>query len=184
MEPAVQSPALPLKDVLRARRGWLRGLFETAAVVVAITVLQAWLTHDVVRGHMPAIEGILLEGLPAADWQAARRGEAYVVYVWGTWCPVCSTMQGNLDAITRDAAILTVAQRSGTGTEVGGFLQARGLRWPTVNDPDGVISGRLGIEAVPMLLFVDRSGVVRAVTRGYTTEPGIRLRLWWVAGRS
>jgi len=35
---------------------------------------------------------------------------------------------------------------------------------------------------VPTLIFVDRAGRVRAVTQGYTSESGIRLRLWW-AGR-
>jgi hypothetical protein len=32
---------------------------------------------------------------------------------------------------------------------------------------------------VPTLIFVGRDGEVSAVTRGYTSEAGIRLRLWW-----
>ena len=69
--------------------------------------------------------------------------------------------------------------QSGSGAEVGRFLEARGLRWPTLVDHDSRLSRQLGVDAVPTLIFVDRDGRVRAVTQGYTSETGIRLRLWW-----
>lgn len=183
MNADLQTPAAAGNDAARLRRRWLRGILEAAIVAAAVLALQAWLTRDVVRGRMPPIEGALLNGVPAADWQAAQAGRTYVVYVWGSWCPVCSAMQGNLDAVARNAPVLTVAQRSGDAADVARFLQQKALRWTTVNDPAGAISGRLGVEAVPLLLFVDADGDVRTVTRGYTTELGIRLRLWWVDRR-
>ena len=69
--------------------------------------------------------------------------------------------------------------QSGSGAEVGRFLEARGLRWTTLVDHDARLSRQLGVDAVPTLIFVDRDGRVRAVTQGYTSETGIRLRLWW-----
>jgi thiol-disulfide isomerase/thioredoxin len=183
MDPDPQSQVSSLNRAPPAHRRWLRRTLEAAAVVAAIAALQTWLTRDVVRGPMPEIDVALLDGVRAADWQSAHRGRTYVVYVWGTWCTICSAMHGNLDAVARNTPVLTIAQRSGNDAEVQRFLQVRNLRWSTVSDADGAISERLGITAVPLLLFVDADGDVRAVTRGYTTEPGIRLRLWWAATR-
>jgi hypothetical protein len=36
-----------------------------------------------------------------------------------------------------------------------------------------------GGDAVPTPILVGRRGQVRAATQGYTSEIGIRLRLWW-----
>jgi thiol-disulfide isomerase/thioredoxin len=166
-------------------RRWQRWLLEGAVALAAIAALQVWFTRDVVRGQFPVLSGPLLDGSAAADWQAARRGRAHVVYVWATWCAVCKTMQGNLDAVAADSPaaaespVLTVAMQSGSDAQVSAFLAARGLRWPTLNDPGGETSRRLGVSAVPMLFFVDPDGEIRWVTRGYTSALGIRARLWW-----
>ncbi len=117
-----------------------------------------------------------------AQWQQARGGDAYLLYVWASWCAICKTVEGSIDAVAGEAPVLTVAMQSGDGAQVGRFLSARGLRWAALVDRDGHLSRQLGVGAVPTLIFVDRAGEVRAVTQGYTSEIGIRLRLWW-AGR-
>ena len=38
---------------------------------------------------------------------------------------------------------------------------------------------RLGFKAVPAFVVVDAQGDLRTATVGYTTELGMRLRLWW-----
>ena len=155
-------------------------------VVVAVVffAVQMFVTRDVARGPLPPLEGILTDGtaLNVEQWRRAHGGDAFVLYVWATWCPICKTVEGSIDAVARDAPALTVAMQSGSGAEVGRFLAARGYRWPTLVDGDARLSRQLGVDAVPTLIFVDRAGEVRAVTQGYTSEIGIRLRLWW-AGR-
>jgi thiol-disulfide isomerase/thioredoxin len=165
----------------RRRRRW--GI-DLALVVVVFIAVQLYVTRDVVRGPLPPLEGMLADGSATAvdRWQRAQGGDAFLLYVWATWCPICKTVEGSIDSVARDAPVLTVAMQSGGGAEVGRFLVERGYRWPTLVDDDGRLSRQLGVGAVPTLIFVDRAGEVRAVTRGYTSELGIRLRLWW-AGR-
>lgn len=165
------------------RRG-RRWLVEVAIVAIAFFAVQAFVTREVVSGALPPLEGVLVDGRPIgiAQWQTASGGRAFLLYVWATWCPVCKTVEGNVEAVARDATVLTVAMRSGDGAEIGRFLAARGYAWPTLVDADGRLSRQLGVDAVPTLIFVDRTGHVRAATQGYTSEIGIRLRLWW-AGR-
>jgi len=166
--------------VPKRRRAWA----ELAVVVAAFVVLQFFVTRDVVRGPLPPLQGVLADGsaVDVAQWQAAHGGGAFLLYVWASWCPICKTVEGSIDSVARDAPVLTVAMQSGDGAQVGRFLAGRGFRWPTLVDDDARLSRELGVGAVPTLIFVGRSGEVRAVTQGYTSEIGIRLRLWW-AGR-
>ena len=174
-------PTTPGQPSPWRRKRWL---VEVAVVAAAFFAVHAFVTRDVVRGPLPPLAGVMADGTPmrVADWQATRGGEAFLLYVWAAWCPICKTVEGSVDSVARDAPVLTVAMQSGAAAEVGRFLAARGFGWPTLVDHDGRLSRLLGVDAVPTLIFVDRSGRVRAVTQGYTSEVGIRLRLWW-AGR-
>jgi len=158
-----------------------RRLIELGVFVAAFIALQAWMTRDVVRGTLPPLDGTLLAATAtsATDWQRQRGREGFVLYVWATWCPICKTVEHNVDAVAQDAPVLTVAMNSGDLAAVRRFLEARGKKWDTLIDGEGALARQLGIDAVPTLLFVDRAGVVRSVTQGYTSEIGIRLRLWW-----
>jgi thiol-disulfide isomerase/thioredoxin len=161
------------------RRRWHWSLDLAVGLVVFIG-LQAWLTRDVVRGALPVLDAPIVASTAgsAQDWRATHGGEGFVLYVWATWCAVCKMIEGNVDAVARDGPLLSVAMRSGTTAGVDAALAARRLRWPTLVDADGELSRTLGVDAVPTLIFVDGDGVVRSVTQGYTTELGIRARLW------
>lgn len=176
-----QTPEKPQPRPRRARRWWV----DAAIVAVAFVGVHLFVTRDVVRGPLPPLQGVLADGgaTSVEAWHRGQGSEAFVLYVWATWCPICKTVEGSIDAVARDASVLTVAMRSGDGAQVGRFLAARGYRWTTLVDDDARLSRQLGVDAVPTLIFVDRAGRVRAVTQGYTSEIGIRLRLWW-AGRS
>jgi thiol-disulfide isomerase/thioredoxin len=165
----------------RDRRRWRRWLIDIALVLLVFAGLQFFFTREVVRGPLPLLEGVAPDGtvMSSGQWRAAHAGEAFVVYVWATWCPICKTVEGSVEAVARDAPLLSVAMQSGGAAEVGRFLDARGHRWATLVDSDARLSGQLGVGAVPTFIFVDRDGRVRAVTQGYTTELGMRLRLWW-----
>jgi predicted DsbA family dithiol-disulfide isomerase len=69
--------------------------------------------------------------------------------------------------------------QSGDAAAVAQVLAARGLDWTTAVDADGRIAGRYGLRGVPAFVVLDREGRIRSVSVGYTTEWGIRARLWW-----
>ncbi len=170
----------PSRTRWRRARWWL---LEAVLLLAVFFGVQAWFTRDVVRGELPPIPGAVL-GTPhptVQAWRGDARNDAFMLYVWATWCGVCRAMEDNVDALARDARVLSVAMQSGASADVQRHLHARGHAWATVNDPDGTVARTLGASAVPTLLFVDRHGRIRGVTRGYTTTLGLRARLAWAS---
>ena len=73
--------------------------------------------------------------------------------------------------------VVSVAMQSGTDAQVHAYMDAHGLGFPVVNDPDGTISQSLDVGVTPTIAIVS-DGRMRLATSGWTSETGLRLRLW------
>lgn len=162
---------------IRPRRRWLRWSAEALVVLLLFVGVRAWQHSGTARGLAPPLAGTLLDGGPHA--LAAATGRPVLVHFWATWCAVCRAEQGSIDAIAREQPIVTVAMHSGSDADVRRYLQKESLGLPVLNDPDGAVAAQWGVRAVPASFVVDAQGQVRFLEVGYTTGPGLRLRLWW-----
>lgn len=153
-----------------------RLLLELVLLLVFAVALEAFLTRDAVSGKAPAFEGVTISGEPFA--LASLQGRPAVVHFWATWCPVCRLEQGMIDGLADDYPVITVAMQSGEAQEVLAYLREQGVDYPVFNDPQGKLSRRYGVSGVPASFVLDKTGEVKFVTRGYTSGPGMRLRVW------
>lgn len=162
-----------------AHPGWRRwagnlGFFLLlAAVFFGVRFYQQ---HTLVVGPAPALRAPLLQG--GSFDLAAQRGRPVLVYFWATWCAVCKLEQGAIESVAVDHAVVGVAMRSGSDAEVMKYLRESSLAVPVINDPDGLMAGVWGVRATPTSFIIDGAGVIRFREVGYTSQVGLRLRLW------
>lgn len=166
-----------LSDLSPTQRKWLRRAIELLVIIIVIMGVRAWQQRDVVSGPAPALQGVLLDKrtyvLPP------RPDKPVLVHFWATWCPICRTEQGSIEALAGDHYnVMTVAMQSGEAESVRKYMAEQKLGFPVINDPDGMISAEWGVHAVPASFIIDTDGKIRFVEIGYTTEIGLRLRLW------
>lgn len=150
---------------------WKKALIELLIFVLVLFGIRAWQQRDVPQGQ--ALQGRLLDGTPYV-----RPKEPVLVQFWGTWCPICRTEESSIQALSKKYSVITVALKSGNDAEVSQYMKGHGLDFKVVNDPDGRISSQWGVHAVPASFVLDGSGKVRFVEFGYTTESGLKARLW------
>ncbi len=164
-------------DKHKSRRSrWRRWALDILLVFVVVFAVQAWQTRNMPVGEAPPLEGRLLDGskVSLADY----RGKPLLVHFWATWCPVCRTEESSLNSIARDHPLLTVATTSGAGAEVKKYMMENGLDFPVINDESGLLGSTWGIRGVPASFILDAEGKIRHLSVGYTTEWGLRFRLW------
>lgn len=156
---------------------WRRYAINALIIIVVVTGIRLWQQRDMVSGAAPVLKGVTLTQQPYE--LPTHPTKPMLVHFWATWCPICRTEQSNIAAIARDYPnTITVAMNSGLTNEVKRYMQEQGIDFPTVNDPDGSISTAWGVHAVPVSFIVAPDGTVHFVEVGYTTEVGLRLRLW------
>lgn len=170
----------PLKPLWRRLR-W-RSHFGTLLLVLAVvTGAHLWHTRHLLSGPVPDLPLLLSTGetTTLGAWRARHPGQPVALHVWAEWCPICRAEEHNITRLQADWPVLTVAMQSGDATQVQRVLNQRSLPWATVVDESGALSRRLGVQSVPALLVLDAQGHLRAASVGYTSEIGMRLRLWW-----
>lgn len=167
------------------RQRWRNHLGTVLMVLGVFVAVQAWQTRDVPSGPAPDLAFTLLlpdgsrQQTTLADWRAAHPGQPVALHIWAEWCPICRTEEHSITRLSASAPVLTVAMQSGQADAVVRVLTQRKLPWQTALDPRGEIARALGFKAVPAFVVVDADGELRGASLGYTSEIGMRLRLWW-----
>jgi len=179
-------PPLAARIAAHWRARWKGHLGTLALMVALVAGVQAWQTRHVPGGDAPDLPLQLLmpdgstQATTLAQWRARFPGQPVALHVWAEWCPICRAEEHSVTRLTHDWPVLTVAMRSGPPAAVARVMRQRQLAWPTAVDARGELAQALGFAAVPAFVVVDADGRLRAPSVGYTTELGMRARLWWV----
>ncbi|UCV04406.1 protein disulfide oxidoreductase [Dechloromonas denitrificans] len=166
-----------------ARPRWRRWAAEAALFLGLFVAFQLWQARDTPRGPAPHFAGQLLDGqaFDLAAWRARHPGQAGLLYFWAEWCPICRTTAGNVSAVAADWPVTSIAVQSGSSEQIGKLMQQRDYRWSTLPDPNAAILKQYGQPGTPAFIVINPAGDVRFVSVGYTSEIGLRLRLWWAS---
>jgi thiol-disulfide isomerase/thioredoxin len=107
------------------------------------------------------------------------RGRPGIIEFWASWCEACQAMSANIASVAKDHPVITVASLSGSAERVGTYLNDNRLSFPVVVDPQGRLAASYGVSAFPTVVIIDKRGKILFTESGYTTELGLRARLWF-----
>lgn len=155
---------------------WFRIVIEVLLVILILFAVRAWTQRDMISGPAPEFSGELLNGGVYALLTDRRR--PLLIHFWASWCPICELEQKSIQSIHNDHAVITIAMASGEAEEVKAYMRKEKLQFPVINDPDGVLARRFGASAVPSSFIIDENNNIVFRETGFTTETGLRLRLW------
>jgi thiol-disulfide isomerase/thioredoxin len=168
----------PARSWLRKQREkkWVRVAAQAVLIVAIYLGIRAYQTRAAARGHAPPLSGTTTAG-QMADLSSLKEGPV-LVHFWATWCGVCRLEQGSIDSVAEDYPVLTVASRSGPTSAVASYLKDQGLSFPAIADTRGLLAQDWGVNAFPTTFVVDEAGTIRHLEVGFTSELGLRARLW------
>ncbi|HUB25247.1 MAG TPA: TlpA disulfide reductase family protein [Tepidisphaeraceae bacterium] len=93
---------------------------------------------------------------------------------WATWCGPCRADMVELKDLKsslqdREFEVLSVDQGE-AADDVRQFIDTRHYNFAAVLDRDQAVANRYGVTAIPTLVLVDKSGVVRWISVGYSAN--------------
>lgn len=127
----------------------------------------------------PAFEGMPLTGRAAVRLQDYR-GKVLCVEFWASWCKPCPQSLPWLERLHREFGAggfeVVAINVDENVVEARRFLRRHPVGFPVLSDASGEIAAQYDVQDLPSSYLIDRSGVVRAVHRGFRRSDGRRRR--------
>ena len=105
----------------------------------------------------------------------ALRGRPVLLDFWATWCEPCRIEAPIVDRVARrwkdrDLAVVGVNTDTADQGDPRAFALSHGLSYPIVRDEQGSASHAYGVEELPTLVIISRSGKIIAVRTGIADD--------------
>lgn len=159
------------------KRHWLKVLLlDILIFLVVYMAAQWWLGRDAPTGKAINIEARTTSGEEFS--LASLQGQPVLLHFWASWCRICRFEHGSIDSIARDHQVITVMTRSGGEAEARKYLAENNISARVILDEDGMLADLYKVRGVPASFIIDADGNIDDMEAGYSSELGLRIRLW------
>jgi thiol-disulfide isomerase/thioredoxin len=143
--------------------------------------VQSLFGHGPEEEELPALLGkaappVTLERLDGKRLKLADHAGKDVVMldIWATWCGPCRKELPELIEVAKDydskGVVFYAINLRESKKKIEEFLKKQNLEMTIGLDLKGKVAGAYGVEGIPMLLLVDKQGIVQAVHIGYRSD--------------
>lgn len=105
------------------------------------------------------------------------KNKPIVLHFWATWCPTCKFEASNIEKLSKDYEVITIAVDSGSKEEIQKYLNENKLSFKVVNDQNSYYSQKFNIKAFPTTLIYDKNKSLKFSEVGYTSTAGLYSRM-------
>jgi len=102
-----------------------------------------------------------------------------VIHFWATWCPTCKLEASNIELISKQYDVITIAVNSGSNVDIKRYLDENNFTFRVVNDKNSIYASKFKIAAYPTTFIYDKNRNLVFSEVGYTSTIGLYLRMWW-----
>ena len=160
----------------QTKKRWRSWLVYILFFLVVMQAANWWKTRDAANGNLSELAGELMDG--SAFTISEFAGKPVLFHFWATWCPICEMENDTIQSISQNYQVISIASWSEGEAEVKAYMRNNQLTFPVMLDTSGELAHSFGVKGVPTSFILDPNGEITFVETGYSTEPGLRLRLW------
>jgi len=107
------------------------------------------------------------------------KGKIVLVDFWATWCSPCRMTMPVVENLSREYSdemvVLAVNLRESKDV-IGKYAFEQAISSQILLDKEGTVSTSYGAYAIPMQFLIDRSGIVRHIQTGYSSNMASKMR--------
>jgi len=145
-------------------------------MAITMNIMSLYKSSDLNKEPLNAINLTLFNG----DKYIYPTNKPILVHFWATWCPTCSLEASNIQKISQDYEVITIAVKS-KEEEIKKYMKDNNLNFKVVNDKSGFIAREFKIAAYPTTFIYDKDKNLAFSEVGYTSTFGLWLRMWWTS---
>jgi thiol-disulfide isomerase/thioredoxin len=102
-----------------------------------------------------------------------------MIHFWATWCPICKTEASNIQTISKNFQVISIATQSGNDDKIKSYQKENGVDFMVINDIDGSLSKKFNISVFPTTIIYDKNQKVAFSDVGYSSTWSLWLKMIW-----
>ncbi|MEA3352972.1 MAG: protein disulfide oxidoreductase [Campylobacterota bacterium] len=146
-------------------------------LVVISNIISIYKSQDLNKERLTINNFTLIDG---TNYKVASN-KPILLHFWATWCPTCKMEASNIDTISKDYELITVAVQSGEDKKIKTYMKENNLSFKVINDNSGLLSQKFNIEVFPSTFIYDKDKNLLFSEVGYTSSFGLKLRMFWTS---
>ena len=107
------------------------------------------------------------------------KNKPILIHFWATWCPTCKLEASNIQTISENFEVLTIAVNSGDNNDLKKYMHEHNLNYKVYNDINGFFASEFKITAYPTTFIYDKNKELVFSEVGFTSTFGLWIRMWW-----
>lgn len=145
-----------------------------AVILLIVSNVLSYIRKPTLSSNrLPKIEATLLDGTAVSILE----DKPIIIHFWATWCPTCKLEAANIERISKNYQVLTIAVNSGDNTKLKDYMKEKDLHFKVINDQEGLWAQQFNVKAYPTTFIYDAKAELRFSEVGYTTTAGLLARL-------
>lgn len=106
------------------------------------------------------------------------KDQAVLIHFWATWCPVCAVEASNIESVSKNYKVITIAVKS-KQKEIQKYMKEKKLNYTVISDTEGSFASKFGVSVFPTTFIYTKEKKLRFSDVGYTSTPGLYLRMFF-----
>jgi len=102
-----------------------------------------------------------------------------MVHFWATWCPICKVEAPNIQKISENFQVITIAIQSGNDGQIKKYQKEHGVDFMVINDKYGSLTKSAGVSVFPTTIIYDKNQKIVFADTGYTSTWSLWLKMLW-----
>lgn len=100
-----------------------------------------------------------------------------LIHFWATWCPICKIEASNIEYLSKNFQVVTIAVQEKSKEVIQNYLQTHNLTFKVVDDYNGNLAKKFNIQVYPTTFIYDTNGNLKFSEVGYTSTLGLYIRM-------
>ena len=143
-------------------------------MTILMNLISLYKSSDLNKEALNLLNITLLDGTKYTP----KSDKPILIHFWATWCPTCKLESANIQRISKNYEVLTVAVKS-QKSEIINYMKENDFDFNVAVDESGFLASEFNIEVFPTTFIYESDNTLLFSEVGYTSTFGLWLRMFW-----